>query len=40
VTEAICNIARTGREGDGDVYLSTLTQAIRIRTGETGGDAV
>jgi nitrogen regulatory protein P-II 2 len=40
VTEAICNIARTGREGDGDVYLSTLTQAIRIRTGETGAEAV
>jgi nitrogen regulatory protein P-II 2 len=40
VTEAICNIARTGREGDGDVFLSTLAQAIRIRTGETGAAAV
>jgi nitrogen regulatory protein PII len=40
VAEAICNIARTGREGDGDVYLSTLAEAIRIRTGETGPAAV
>lgn len=36
VTEAICNIARTGRAGDGRVYVSVLAEAIRIRTGETG----
>jgi nitrogen regulatory protein P-II 2 len=40
LVEAICNIARTGREGDGDVFLSTLAEAIRIRTGETGATAV
>jgi len=36
VTEAICNVARTGRQEDGDVFVSALAGAIRIRTGETG----
>jgi nitrogen regulatory protein PII len=36
VTEAICNIARSGRQEDGDVFVSALAEAIRIRTGETG----
>lgn len=36
VTEAICNVARTGRREDGDVFVSVLAGAIRIRTGETG----
>lgn len=39
VTEAICNIARTGRQGDGRVFVSSLAEAIRIRTGETGAAA-
>jgi len=36
VLEAIANVARTGRSGDGRILLSGLEQAIRIRTGETG----
>jgi nitrogen regulatory protein P-II 2 len=40
VAEAICNIARTGRAGDGNVFVSALAEAIRIRTGETGPAAV
>ena len=36
VLEAIANVARTGRSGDGRILLSDLEQAIRIRTGETG----
>lgn len=40
VTEAICNIARTGRQGDGTVFVSSLAEAIRIRTGESGGAAL
>lgn len=36
VTEAICNIARTGRPEDGNVFVSALAETIRIRTGETG----
>ncbi len=36
VTEAICNLARTGRAGDGRVFVCGLTEAVRIRTGETG----
>jgi nitrogen regulatory protein P-II 1 len=38
--EAITQAARTGRIGDGKIFVSTVEQAIRIRTGETGGDAV
>ena len=40
VTEAITNAARTGKIGDGKIFVSTLEQAIRIRTGETGAEAV
>jgi nitrogen regulatory protein PII len=36
VIEAIGNIARTGRAGDGWIIVTDLEQAIRIRTGETG----
>ena len=36
VLEAIANIARTGRIGDGKIIVGNLEQAIRIRTGETG----
>ncbi len=39
VLEAIANVARTGRPGDGRILLANLEQAIRIRTGETGTSA-
>jgi nitrogen regulatory protein P-II 1 len=32
--------ARTGRIGDGKIFISTVDEAIRIRTGETGSDAL
>ncbi len=38
--EAIKSAAQTGRIGDGKIFVSGIEQAIRIRTGETGGDAV
>jgi len=38
--EAIKNAAQTGRIGDGKIFVSSIEEAIRIRTGETGGDAV
>ena len=40
VIEAITNAARTGKIGDGKIFVSDLDQAIRIRTGETGAKAV
>jgi nitrogen regulatory protein P-II 2 len=36
VLEAIANVSRTGRLGDGNIFVGNLEQAIRIRTGETG----
>ncbi len=38
--EAISNAASTGKIGDGKIFVTTLEQAIRIRTGETGDDAI
>ena len=38
--EAIVSVARTGQIGDGKIFVSPLDQAIRIRTGERGGDAL
>jgi nitrogen regulatory protein P-II 1 len=38
--EAIQSSAQTGRIGDGKIFVSTIDQAIRIRTGETGNDAI
>ena len=38
--EAIQNAARTGRIGDGKIFISSVEEVIRIRTGETGPDAV
>src|SRR3546814_21142597 len=38
--EAIMQAARTGRIGDGKIFVSSVDDAIRIRTGETGSDAV
>ncbi|HLU62044.1 MAG TPA: P-II family nitrogen regulator [Gammaproteobacteria bacterium] len=40
VVEAIIGAARTGKIGDGKIFVSPLEQAIRIRTGETGSDAL
>ena len=40
VIEAIANNARTGKIGDGKIFVTELVQAIRIRTGETGSEAV
>ena len=40
VVEAIANTARTGKIGDGKIFVSDISQAIRIRTGETGAEAV
>jgi len=40
VLEAIQNSARTGKIGDGKIFVSPLEQVIRIRTGELDGDAL
>ena len=40
VIEAIANAARTGKIGDGKIFVTNVEQAIRIRTGETGSAAV
>jgi len=40
VVEAVQNAAKTGRIGDGKIFISTIDEAIRIRTGETGGEAI
>ncbi|WP_041793633.1 P-II family nitrogen regulator [Pararhodospirillum photometricum] len=38
--EAITTAAGTGKIGDGKIFVSSLEQAVRIRTGETGTDAL
>ena len=38
--EAIENAARTGKIGDGKIFVSHLEQVVRIRTGETGNEAL
>ncbi|HKZ97660.1 MAG TPA: P-II family nitrogen regulator [Hyphomicrobiaceae bacterium] len=38
--DAIQKAAKTGRIGDGKIFISTVEEAIRIRTGETGADAI
>jgi nitrogen regulatory protein P-II 2 len=40
VIEAIESTARTGKIGDGKIFVSSLEQVLRIRTGETGKDAL
>ncbi|MEM1080846.1 MAG: P-II family nitrogen regulator [Pseudomonadota bacterium] len=40
VIEAITNAASTGKIGDGKIFVTNLEQTIRIRTGETGDDAI
>jgi nitrogen regulatory protein P-II 2 len=38
--EAITNAAKTGQIGDGKIFVTEVTQALRIRTGETDTDAI
>lgn len=40
VVETITQIARTGQIGDGKIFITNLDEVIRIRTGETGAEAV
>lgn len=40
IIEAITKSASTGKIGDGKIFVSSLEQVIRIRTGETGSDAI
>ena len=40
IVEAITNAARTGRIGDGKIFVSPVDEVIRIRTGERNGDAI
>jgi nitrogen regulatory protein P-II 1 len=38
--DTIVKIARTGQIGDGKIFVTDLAQVVRIRTGETGSDAI
>jgi len=38
--DAISNAAKTGQIGDGKIFVYSIDQAVRIRTGETGADAL
>ena len=38
--DAVCKAAATGKIGDGKIFVAPLEQGIRIRTGETGEDAL
>ncbi|HEX7971663.1 MAG TPA: P-II family nitrogen regulator, partial [Thiobacillus sp.] len=38
--EAIVNAARTGKIGDGKIFVTTVEQVVRIRTGESGEAAI
>ena len=40
IVEAIVNTARTGKIGDGKIFVTSLEEVVRIRTGETGAEAV
>ena len=40
VVEAISTAAKTGEIGDGKIFVAPIDHALRIRTGETGGDAL
>lgn len=40
VVEAIVQAARTGRIGDGKIFVQDINQVVRIRTGDTGDEAV
>jgi len=38
--EVICNAARTGKIGDGKIFVTPVEKTVRIRTGEQDGDAI
>jgi len=40
VMEAILSASKTGQIGDGKIFVTPIEQSIRIRTGETGSDAL
>jgi nitrogen regulatory protein P-II 1 len=40
VVDAIAKSARTGKIGDGKIFITSVEEVIRIRTGETGADAI
>ena len=40
VVEAITNAAKTGKIGDGKIFVTPLEQVVRVRTGETGPEAL
>ena len=40
IVEAISSTARTGKVGDGKIFVMNVEQALRVRTGETGDDAI
>ena len=40
VVEAITNAAKTGKIGDGKIFVTPVEQVIRVRTGETGSEAL
>jgi nitrogen regulatory protein P-II 1 len=40
IVETIMSVARTGRIGDGKIFVYPVAEVVRIRTGETGNDAI
>ena len=38
--DTISEVAKTGKIGDGKIFITTIDEVIRIRTGETGSDAI
>tara|TARA_Y100000992_G_scaffold241796_1_gene172695 strand:- start:7 stop:345 length:339 start_codon:yes stop_codon:yes gene_type:complete len=40
VTDVVTKTANTGKIGDGKIFITTIDEIIRIRTGETGSDAI
>lgn len=40
IIDVLCTVAATGKIGDGKIFVSNLEQVVRIRTGETGPDAL
>jgi nitrogen regulatory protein P-II 2 len=40
VTDVVKKTANTGKIGDGKIFITTINEVIRIRTGETGSDAI